>query len=49
MSDLSHGAAFYAVLEELEQLVAKELRGRQAIQHPHGSLKVDPTKVYIDA
>jgi len=49
MSDPNHDAAFYAVLEEFEQLVAKELRGRQAIQRPDGSLKVDPTKVYIDA
>lgn len=45
MSDPNHDAASYAVLEEFEQLVAKELRGRQAIQRPDGSLKVDPTKV----
>lgn len=49
MTDLNHDAAFYAILEEFEKLVAKELRGRQAIQRPDGSLKVDPTKVYVDA
>jgi len=49
MTVLDHNAAFNAVLEEFEQLVAQELRGRQATQRPDGSLKVDPAKVYIDA